>query len=484
MFKPSSLVIALLSLVLVSGTALAEKPAKTKNVEKYADEYSGRHNQKNIRMAVASKAFSWLSGSPADNEKLSVGKSAQFFGFVALRYQSDRAARRGDLGRVFHHLASEQQRAAVLKAAKQETQVMQDWWTVRKQILRQLEYHLYTGEAINETELLTLSAEFGWLNAHAGLIEAQACASIEQHLTAAQWQKLKQLRKDPALASRDNKARLDFSSELEQNIPDNSKDLAARYEDIFAKCFSYLTGTLQDREVIPLGQPAQFFGFVSIRHKSGRGAKRGKISKQFDKLLSREQLTYLNKATNALLLEIKQFKRLRRELMLYMDRVRFGNQQTFDLEEYKQLAYKLGVVEIRCAIIEALSYRKVRAVMSEAQQAQMMVLRSDYIIDSKTTENLAGLDRGKQLFKLCAGCHQQNNLAPSLNGILNRPVASLNFAYSDAFKQQQSAIWTSEKLDSFLAAPDKAIPGNKMGFAGLLKAQDRQALISYLSTLK
>ena len=44
-------------------------------------------------MAMFSKGFAWLSGSPADNEKLSVGKTAQFFGFVAVRYASDRIER-------------------------------------------------------------------------------------------------------------------------------------------------------------------------------------------------------------------------------------------------------------------------------------------------------------------------------------------------------------------------------------------------------
>ena len=41
-------------------------------------------------MAMFSKEFAWLSGSPADNEKLSVGKAAQIFGFVAVRNTSGR----------------------------------------------------------------------------------------------------------------------------------------------------------------------------------------------------------------------------------------------------------------------------------------------------------------------------------------------------------------------------------------------------------
>ena len=56
-----------------------------------AAEYSGLRGKKEVRTAMASKGFTWITGSPADNEKLSIGKNAQFFGFVALRYQSGRA---------------------------------------------------------------------------------------------------------------------------------------------------------------------------------------------------------------------------------------------------------------------------------------------------------------------------------------------------------------------------------------------------------
>jgi cytochrome c len=41
-------------------------------------------------------------------------------------------------------------------------------------------------------------------------------------------------------------------------------------------------------------------------------------------------------------------------------------------------------------------------------------------------------------------------------------------------------VWTEDELDQFLLEPERAIPGNQMGFFGLPKARDRADLIAYL----
>lgn len=479
-------------LMMLSPLAAAKKPNKMK----YSDEYSGRHNAKNIHMAITSKGFAWLSGSPADNEKLSIGKSAQFFGFVALRYQSDRAARRGDLGRAFHELATDEQRQFVKAAVLEVTPVMKNWWQVRTQILRDLEAHLYTGEKINEAELLSLGERFGLINGQAGLIEANACAAVERTLSQEQKNTLAQLRQNQATASqskskgkgnKQNKAKKQGKSQNSKKTKPRymtEQQQSARYEDIFAKCFSYLTGTLADREIIPLGQPAQFFGFVSIRHKSGHGAKRGKISKQFYKILNSEQRKYLQKATNALLPEIQDFKEIRRQLLIQMDTIRVYNQQEFSPMAFEMLAKRLGHIELRIAIFEAMTYRKIQQSMNDGQQQAMMAIRSNYIINDKTTQQLTGLERGEKLYQLCVGCHDESSdNAPSLHGVINRGIASKSFAYSNALLEKNDESWSRDNLDSFIKSPAQAIPGNKMGFSGLLNAGDRKALIDYLATL-
>jgi cytochrome c len=68
-------------------------------------------------------------------------------------------------------------------------------------------------------------------------------------------------------------------------------------------------------------------------------------------------------------------------------------------------------------------------------------------------------------------------------GVVGRPIGSHGgFAYSPAMKAQQGA-WSYERLDQFLASPARDVPGTKMAFAGLRRAQDRAAVIKYLATL-
>ena len=47
-----------------------------------------------------------------------------------------------------------------------------------------------------------------------------------------------------------------------------------------------------------------------------------------------------------------------------------------------------------------------------------------------------------------------------------------------------SESWSPDKLFAFLQNPKGYMPGTKMGFAGLAKAEDRANVIAYLATTK
>jgi len=118
-----------------------------------------------MQTAFASKGFTWLSGSPTDNEKLSIGKNAQLFGFVALHYQSGRAANRGALGRAFHSIATETQRTRLAEAVRAEGPLLEEWWSVREQMLRLLEAYLYEGRGnygAGEDSILASASPSRW----------------------------------------------------------------------------------------------------------------------------------------------------------------------------------------------------------------------------------------------------------------------------------------------------------------------------------
>ena len=97
--------------------------------------------------------------------------------------------------------------------------------------------------------------------------------------------------------------------------------------------------------------------------------------------------------------------------------------------------------------------------------------------------------RGQKRFEECIACHAtepgSNNVGPSLAGILGRRAGDLaDFRYSPAMKRS-GITWTPETLNTYLADPQKVVPGNRMPYAGLTDAEARADLIAYLrSALK
>ena len=91
---------------------------------------------------------------------------------------------------------------------------------------------------------------------------------------------------------------------------------------------------------------------------------------------------------------------------------------------------------------------------------------------------------GKVIFAQCKACHAveagKNMVGPSLAGIVGRAAGSVaGFSYSNANKNS-GITWTPEKMFQYLEKPARVVPGTKMAFAGLSKAQDRADVIAYL----
>ncbi|MEZ5687018.1 MAG: cytochrome c family protein [Paracoccaceae bacterium] len=95
--------------------------------------------------------------------------------------------------------------------------------------------------------------------------------------------------------------------------------------------------------------------------------------------------------------------------------------------------------------------------------------------------------KGEKVFGKCKACHKldgSNATGPHLDGVVNRAVASVEgFGYSDAMIGH-GGEWTLERLDAYLTSPKDDVPGNKMSFAGLKKAEDRNDVITYLQSLQ
>lgn len=97
---------------------------------------------------------------------------------------------------------------------------------------------------------------------------------------------------------------------------------------------------------------------------------------------------------------------------------------------------------------------------------------------------------GEKVFKKCTACHKvgegaKNATGPILNGIVGRAAGSIDgFKYSNALMAMAEGglVWDDESLHSFIENPKAFMKGTKMAFAGLKKAEDRDAVIAYLAT--
>ena len=107
-------------------------------------------------------------------------------------------------------------------------------------------------------------------------------------------------------------------------------------------------------------------------------------------------------------------------------------------------------------------------------------------VDMSALLALGNIEDGKKVFKKCAACHSinaggGNKIGPKLWNVMFRPVGAItDYKYSKALSSYGKE-WTWQEMNGFLIKPAKWIKGNKMGFAGLKKEEDRASVILYLN---
>jgi len=95
----------------------------------------------------------------------------------------------------------------------------------------------------------------------------------------------------------------------------------------------------------------------------------------------------------------------------------------------------------------------------------------------------ADAKRGETLFAECIACHVlagEPGIGPDLRGVFGRKAGTReDFRYSPAMRRS-GIEWTPQSLDAYIADPQKAIPANRMPYAGMQDARDRADLIEYM----
>ncbi|MEH3041036.1 MAG: cytochrome c family protein [Sphingomonas paucimobilis] len=100
---------------------------------------------------------------------------------------------------------------------------------------------------------------------------------------------------------------------------------------------------------------------------------------------------------------------------------------------------------------------------------------------------VADVDAGRHAFGQCAACHTigaggQSLAGPNLHGIMGRAVASNpRFGYTQALIDH-GGRWDAARMDTWLAAPARVVPGTRMAFAGVRDPMERADLIAYLQS--
>lgn len=428
-----------------------------------------------LRQAIASRTLTWLTGSSSNNDYVSVGRLANFFGFVALRVSSNHSLSRSAVAKETLHVLNDRQRDTLVSLVEDQKTAFQDVQTARFEMNRALE-KLLVGEEISRDDFLILGERYGAAEAELGRVIGQSLGEVGTSLTAGQKTKLSDIR-EQYVSGNASKTKI---KGIKTNLPKaDKKELI----NLGARLLSWTTGNESFNDFEVVGKPSQHFGFVSLRIESNHGVKRGAVANEVLGLLSHDQTKPIDIATHYNIDVFDEFMTLRKKLMRTLEVALEG--QVISKSDVLEIGSKMGRKEADMTWAQAMAMLEVRDSMTDAQRTALLDLRSKYTgKNSKLPDDL--FSHGRQLYAQCALCHSENgaSVGPTLANLMDREVASdSNYSnYSSAMKSfsVKNPIWNEALFDEFLKSPKAVIPGTYMGYRGLESKKDREAILLYL----
>ena len=433
-----------------------------------------------LRSAVASRTLTWLTGTSANNDYMSVGRMANFFGFVALRVSSGQSLTRAHVARDTLAVLQPPQIDILVALLDDQTPPHAAAQAARVEMNRALE-RLLVGEDVSQADFLALGRSYGVAEAELGRVIALRFGEIAASLTPEQTDSLAVIRAAHAAGQPDSVPDTGARVRLPDVDRQELVNLAARF-------LSWTTGSPEFNDFEVVGKPSQHFGFVSLRLASGHSVRRGAAAAEVLDLLTPDQSLMLDVGVRRNAAVFPEFLAVRANLMRTLEVALLGEQ--IDTETVRRLGVEVGEIEARMTWAQANAMLRVRDALTVEQLDALLAMRARYTVAEAELVQRDGVDLGRQLFAQCVLCHapsRDNAVAPSLAGIVGREIAAdaSYDLYSPALRHfaQSEGSWTTDLLDAFLTSPRALVPGTTMGFDGFETEQDRAALLDYLATL-
>lgn len=423
------------------------------------------NDQRKHQQVLASRLLSWSTGSEEQINYVSVGRYANYFGFVKMRVSSAHSLKRSETGRETLSVLSETQRSTLFDLLDTQAPLIQATHSSRLQANKVLK-NLLNGDETGRASFLDLASQYATSEAELGILLATGFADIISTLTPQQKIELASVR-DKHTSGRAGKVHASIREirGLTQNQKQEAFNLAARL-------LSWTTGDLEDFSYETIGKPSQHFGFVSMRIESNHGVKRGVLADEALERLTGDQREQLYKAATADAQNLKAYLTVREEFLSLLSTLK-DNGAT-DLVALRDLAASMATYEAKMSWDQAIAMKQILDSFTDSQSKSFLKLRNKYVPLQKAS--------GAELYQQCAACHQNSQIAPDLNSIINRPIASTKFDYSPAMSMysESNPVWSEELLKVFLKNPQKSIPGTTMSFKGIDDDESLKSLVEYL----
>ncbi|MEM9837691.1 MAG: c-type cytochrome [Pseudomonadota bacterium] len=433
-----------------------------------------------FRVAVESRTLTWLTGTPANNDYVSVGRVANYFGFVALRVGSGQSLSRSDVGLDTLAVLNRRQRTALINLSEGQRPALQATKDARVAMNRALE-GLLIEEPYTYESFIELGKAYGRNEAELGRVIGRQLGDVSQSLSEEQKTALAAIR-GAYISGR--------GQELDIAKPDIRlpRDEKVDVINSAARLLSWTTGSAEYNDYEVVGKPSQHFGFVSLRTASNHSVRRGAVAREVRGLLTRDQRQVIDEAAQYNAAKFAEFLTARALLMRALEVALDGG--TINAQQISTLGEAVGAIEADMTWSQAQAMLKVRQSMSADQLSALVALRAQYTVDDADLEFDDLLGMGRQLFAQCALCHNAASdfaHAPNLAGIVGRDIASAEeFQYYSpallAYAEREKT-WDAESLSRFLASPRTEVPGTTMTYSGMTSVNERSALIHYLSSL-